>query len=104
LVQNVEKIGQVVFLSFKHPQTGAVDRQPFSVTELENRFEIIEEEAIAFRAEPECGATRTPFSCAGWLYVLQGPAAVPRPEEELEVVRYLVRADAWRQYAQLVDM
>jgi superfamily II DNA or RNA helicase len=53
LVQAVEVYGQVVFLSFKHPQTGTVDRQPFSVVELESRFEILEEEAVAFRADPE---------------------------------------------------
>jgi hypothetical protein len=53
LVQAVERYGQVIFLSFKHPQTGAVDRQPFSVTELESHFEVLEEDAVAFRAEPE---------------------------------------------------
>ena len=36
------------------------------------------------------------------LYVLQNPAAVLRPEEELEVVRHIVRAEAWQRYAQLV--
>ena len=36
------------------------------------------------------------------LYVLQDPAAVLRPEEELEVVRYIVRAEAWQRYAQAV--
>jgi len=53
LVQAVESYDQVVFLSFKHPQTGAVDRQPFSVAELESRFEVLKEEAVAFRAESE---------------------------------------------------
>jgi hypothetical protein len=33
------------------------------------------------------------------LYVLQNPAAVLRPEEELEVVRYIVRAEIWQQHA-----
>jgi superfamily II DNA or RNA helicase len=33
------------------------------------------------------------------LYVLQNPAAVLRPEEELEVVRYIVRVEAWQRYA-----
>lgn len=51
LIQAVETHGQVVFLSFKHPQTGEVDRQPFSVAELESRFEILQEEAVTFRAE-----------------------------------------------------
>ena len=53
LVQAVEARGQVVFLSFKHPQTGAIDRQPFSLTELEERFEILSAETTAFRADPE---------------------------------------------------
>jgi hypothetical protein len=53
LVQAVETYGQVVFLSFKHPQTGAVDRQPFSLAELESRFEVLEEQTVAFRAQPE---------------------------------------------------
>lgn len=52
LVQNVEKSGQVVFLSFKNPQTGEVERQPFSVAELESRFEIVEQGGAAFRAKP----------------------------------------------------
>jgi len=37
------------------------------------------------------------------LYVLQNPAAVLRPEEELEVVRYIVRAEAWKRYAEPVE-
>jgi len=53
LVQQVERHGQVVFLSFKHPQTGAVDRQPFPLAELESRFEVLAEEAVAFQAQPE---------------------------------------------------
>ncbi len=52
LVQNIEKSGQVVFLSFKHPQTGEVERQPFSIVELESRFEIVEPGGAAFRAKP----------------------------------------------------
>jgi superfamily II DNA or RNA helicase len=36
------------------------------------------------------------------LYVLQDPAAVLRADEELEVVRYIVRAEAWRKYARQV--
>jgi hypothetical protein len=38
------------------------------------------------------------------LYVLQNPAAVLRPEEELEVVRYIVRAEAWQRYARVVEV
>lgn len=53
LVQSVEIYGQVAFLSFKHAQTGAVDRQPFSLAELESRFEILADESTAFRAEPQ---------------------------------------------------
>ena len=53
LVQAVEARGQVVFLSFKNPQTGAIDRQPFSLTEVEDRFEILSAETTAFRADPE---------------------------------------------------
>jgi len=52
LVQAIESRGQVVFLSFKHPQTGAIDRQPFSLAELEDRFEILSAETTAFRGDP----------------------------------------------------
>jgi len=38
------------------------------------------------------------------LYVLRDPAAVLRPEEELEVVRYIVRVEAWQKYAQPVEV
>ena len=37
------------------------------------------------------------------LYVLQDPAAVLCPEEELEVVRYIVRAEAWQRYATPIE-
>jgi superfamily II DNA or RNA helicase len=37
------------------------------------------------------------------LYLLHKPAAVLRPEEELEVVRYIVRAEAWQRYAQMAE-
>ena len=53
LLQSAEVYGQVVFLSFKHAQTGAVDRQPFSLTEVESRFELLTDSAVAFRADPE---------------------------------------------------
>ncbi|MBM4458394.1 MAG: DUF3883 domain-containing protein [Chloroflexi bacterium] len=53
LLQSAEVYGQVVFLSFKQAQTGAVDRQPFSLTEVESRFEVLTDSAIAFRADPE---------------------------------------------------
>jgi hypothetical protein len=41
LVHAVEARGQVVFLSFRNPRTGAIDRQPFSLAELGDRFEIL---------------------------------------------------------------
>jgi len=41
LPQAVELYGQVVFLSFKHPQTGAIGRQPFALAETESRFEAL---------------------------------------------------------------
>lgn len=52
LIQAVESYGRVVFLSFRHPQTGAVDRQPFSRRELEERFDILSAQTAAFRADP----------------------------------------------------
>lgn len=52
LVQAIEPHGQVVFLSFKHPQTGTIDRQPFSLAELEDRFEVLSAQTTAFRADP----------------------------------------------------
>lgn len=42
------------------------------------------------------------FGAGPQLYVLQDPAAVLRPDDELEVVRYIVRAEAWQRFAQLV--
>ena len=36
------------------------------------------------------------------LYLLQNPAAVLRPEEELEVVRYIVRTEVWQRHARVV--
>lgn len=53
LLQFAEVYGQVVFLSFKHAQTGAMDRQPFSLAEVESRFEVLTDSAVAFRADPE---------------------------------------------------
>lgn len=53
LVDKVETFNQVVFLSFKHPRTGEVERQPFPLSELESRFELLTAEAVAFRAKPE---------------------------------------------------
>lgn len=53
LVDKVETFNQVVFLSFKHPRTGEIDRQPFPLIELESRFELLTAAAVAFRAKPE---------------------------------------------------
>jgi len=53
IIHQVERRGQVVFLSFRNPQSGAVDRQPFSVAEVESRFEIVSTQATAFQASPE---------------------------------------------------
>ena len=52
LVHDVERVGQVVFLSFKHPQTGELDRQPFSASEVESRFEVIARAAWPFAHNP----------------------------------------------------
>jgi superfamily II DNA or RNA helicase len=53
LIHAVEARGQVVFLSFRNPQTGAIDRQPFSLAEVEDRFEILFAETTAFHANSE---------------------------------------------------
>jgi hypothetical protein len=39
LASACEKHPAIVFLHFKHPQTGYISREPFTVTELEERFE-----------------------------------------------------------------
>ena len=36
-----------------NPQTGTIDRQPYPIVEVENRFEIVDQGSVAFRAEPE---------------------------------------------------
>lgn len=38
------------------------------------------------------------------LYVLQNPAGVLRPEEELEIIQYLIRTDAWQRHAQFATI
>jgi len=53
IIHQIERRGRVVFLSFRHPQSGAVDRQPFSVDEVESRFEVLSAQAAAYRARPE---------------------------------------------------
>jgi superfamily II DNA or RNA helicase len=52
LVAGVERYPAVVFITFKHPQTGQLAREPFGLADLAERFEIIESSA-AFRADPE---------------------------------------------------
>lgn len=49
----VEVYGSVAFLSFLDPQTGAVDRQPFPVDEVETRFEALGTGGLAFQGDPE---------------------------------------------------
>lgn len=53
LVHEVEIHPSVVFIHFKEPHTGNTNRQPFTPTDLETRFDIITEGTFAFRADPE---------------------------------------------------
>lgn len=53
LVHDVEIYGQVVFLSFKNTQTGTIDRHPYPVVEIENRFKILDQGSVAFRTESD---------------------------------------------------
>lgn len=53
LIDKVEVFSQVVFLSFKNPQTGDIERQPFPLAELESRFELLAEEDVAFQAKAQ---------------------------------------------------
>lgn len=53
LVAGCEKLPAVVFIHFKHPQTGHISREPYSIVELEERFELVEQDAHLFRANPE---------------------------------------------------
>lgn len=53
LIYDAETYGQIVFLSFKNPQTGAIERQPYPITEVESRFDILDQGSLAFKAEPE---------------------------------------------------
>lgn len=69
LLHAVERYGQVIFLSFKHPQTGAVERQPFALAEAESRFEALTGPSAAFRDDlpgPRCNRA---------VLVLPGPCA-----------------------------
>jgi len=52
LVVGVEQYPAAVFITFKHPQTGQLKREPFGPTDLAERFEVIEI-STAFRADPE---------------------------------------------------
>jgi len=52
-LHHIEVYGSIVFLSFLDPQTGRVDRQPFPLDEVEDRFEILDAGAAAFRGDPE---------------------------------------------------
>jgi superfamily II DNA or RNA helicase len=51
-LHQVEIYGSVAFLSFLDPQTGAVDRQPFPIDEVETRFETLDASTAAFQGDP----------------------------------------------------
>ena len=53
LVHDVEIHPPIAFIHFKNPQTGHTDRQPFALSDLENRFALVSDETFAFRADPE---------------------------------------------------
>ncbi len=53
LVHDVEIHPPIAFIYFKNPQTGHTDRQPFALSDLENRFALVSDETFAFRADPE---------------------------------------------------
>ena len=52
-VHLIEVYGSVAFLSFLDPQTGVVDRQPFPLDEIEDRFQAVEPGGAGFDADPE---------------------------------------------------
>ncbi len=52
IVDKVESTGQVVFLSLRRLTTGEVSRQPFPVSELDSRFELVAGGNVAFNGEP----------------------------------------------------
>ncbi len=52
-LHQVELYGRVAFLSFLDPQTGAVDRQPFPLDEIETRFEVPAAGGALFHGDPE---------------------------------------------------
>ena len=45
-------VDNVEFLSFKYSATGVIKREPFSQTEVEARFQIVDPGEIMFRADP----------------------------------------------------
>lgn len=53
LVRNVDLRGSIIFLEFHNPTTGGSERLAFPAGEIEARFELVDETAFAFRAEPE---------------------------------------------------
>lgn len=53
IVYAVEAYDRVVFLSFKNPSTGVIDRQPYPLSELDARFELLADGSAAFRAKPD---------------------------------------------------
>lgn len=51
LVQNVEAKGSVVYLTLRDLKTGEVDRHPYVISRLAERFEVLAAEAVAFRGD-----------------------------------------------------
>lgn len=53
LVAGCEKSPAIVFLHFKHPQTGYISREPYTIAELEDRFELVDQGAHIFHADSQ---------------------------------------------------
>ncbi len=50
VVAKVDKHASFLFLHFKDERTGNTTRQPFSISDLDRRFELVEPQDVAFRA------------------------------------------------------
>ncbi|MGQ0604502.1 MAG: helicase-related protein [Anaerolineales bacterium] len=53
LIQSIERLGRVAKIWFKDAQTGALEPVTFSLAEIEQRFQVIEKGASAFRGDSE---------------------------------------------------
>ena len=53
VIHSVESLGRVVKIWFKDVHSGILEPMTFSIAEIERRFEIVEMEASAFRADSE---------------------------------------------------